>query len=140
MNNVVKKPSSNVSTKKSNLLKKRRNVPGIARAVVNSTLNNTTVCVTDSEGNVILSSSCGACGFKGSRKSTPHAAQVMASELGKMAVELGIRCVSVLVRGVGPGRESAIMALHTAGLKINAVSFDLRLPHNGCRPRKRRRV
>ena len=129
-----------LSSKRSNLLRKRKNVPAIARAVVLTTFNNNIISISDSEGNVIISSSSGAYGFKGTRKATPYAAQVTATEVAKVAVELGVRCVSVVIRGVGPGRDSAVLALRNAGLKISVISFDTRLPHNGCRPRKRRRV
>ena len=131
---------NDLSSKKSNLLRKRKNVPAIARAVVLTTFNNNIISISDSEGNVIVASSSGANGFKGTRKATPYAAQVTATEVARIAVDLGVRCVSVVIRGVGPGRDSAVLALRNAGLKISVISFDIRLPHNGCRPRKKRRV
>ena len=135
---IVQKKDLNL--KKSNLLRKRKTVPTIARAVILTTFNNNIVSISDSEGNVIVASSSGAQGFKGTRKATPYAAQVTASEVAKIAVDLGVRCVSVVIRGVGPGRDSAVLALRNSGLKISVISFDVRLAHNGCRARKRRRV
>jgi small subunit ribosomal protein S11 len=139
MNNVVQK-KGDLSLKRSNLLRKRKSVPAIARAVIFTTFNNNIISISDSEGNVIISSSSGAHGFKGTRKATPYAAQVTATEVAKIAVELGVKCVSVMIRGIGPGRDSAVLALRNAGLKISVLTFDMRLPHNGCRPRKRRRI
>ena len=138
MNNVVQK--KDLSSKRGNLLRKRKNVPSIARAVIITSFNNNMVSITDSEGNVIVDGSSGAYGFKGTRKATPYAAQVTATEVAKIAVDLGVKCVSVLIRGIGPGRDSAVLALQNAGLKISVLSVDLRIPHNGCRPRKNRRV
>lgn len=126
--------------RKSSLLRTRRNVPNIARAVVLSSSNNNIISISDSFGNIIVQSSAGACGFKGTRKATPYAAQVTATEVGKIALELGIKCVNVLIRGIGSGRDSAVLALQNTGIKISAISFDINIPHNGCRPRKRRRV
>ena len=138
--------TSNVSqkkdavSKKMSLLKKRKNVPVIARVVVRTTINNNMITLSDTEGNVIVSSSAGAQGFKGTRKATPYAAQVTAFEVAKIAYDLGVRCVSVLIRGIGNGRDSAVIAIRNAGLKISVIGFDIRLAHNGVRLRKKRRM
>ena len=105
-----------------------------------ATFNNTIVSVTDVSGNVISWSSSGTCGFKGSRKSTPFAAQLAAEDAGKKALEHGVRNVTVLINGPGSGRESALRALSSVGFKINLIRDVTPVPHNGCRPRKRRRV
>ena len=109
-------------------------------AYIRATFNNTIVSITDKKGNVLAWASGGNVGFKGSRKSTPYAAQLAAAEAGKKAVELGLEKVGVLVKGPGAGRESAIRALQTAGLKINMIRDITPIPHNGCRPPKKRRV
>jgi len=105
-----------------------------------STFNNTIVTVTDSQGNAVLSSSAGAAGFKGSRKSTPFAARMAAEEVMKEAVSLGLQEVEIFVKGPGPGRESAIRAVQAQGLKVIAITDATPVPHNGCRPPKKRRV
>jgi len=105
-----------------------------------STFNNTMITITDATGNVIAWSSAGARGFKGSRKSTPFAAQVAAGDAAAKAMEHGLKTVSVLVNGPGAGRESALRALSAAGLKITLIRDVTPIPHNGCRPPKRRRV
>lgn len=105
-----------------------------------ATFNNTLVTVTDNAGNVVVWSSAGKAGFKGSKKSTPFAATVAAEQAGREAVALGVRRVSVKVQGPGSGRESAIQALATAGLQIKSIEDVTPLPHNGCRPPKKRRV
>jgi small subunit ribosomal protein S11 len=105
-----------------------------------ATFNNTIVSITDVSGNVISWSSSGTCGFKGSRKSTPFAAQLAAEDAGKKALEHGVRNVTVLINGPGSGRESALRALNSVGFKINLIRDVTPVPHNGCRPRKRRRV
>lgn len=116
----------------------RRNVVnGIAH--IHSTFNNTIVTITDESGNAIAWSSAGALGFKGSRKSTPFAAQLTGEAAGQAAVESGMKNVSVNVKGPGPGRESALRALQTAGLEITAIHDKTPVPHNGCRPPKRPR-
>ena len=107
---------------------------------VQSTFNNTIVTITDVSGNVIAWSSAGVRGFKGSRKSTPFAAQLAAEDAAKKAVEHGMRSVSVFVKGPGAGRESAIRALQTIGLDVKSIRDVTPIPHNGCRPPKRRRV
>jgi len=117
----------------------RKNIPtGIAH--IQATFNNTIVTITDVVGNVISWSTCGTKGFKGSRKSTPFAAQVAAEDAAKKAQEHGLRSVEVWVKGPGSGRESALRALQAAGLLITLIRDVTPIPHNGCRPPKRRRV
>src|ERR1700694_1026552 len=107
---------------------------------IQSTFNNTIITITDVSGNVIAWSSAGARGFKGSRKSTPFAAQVAAGDAAAKAMEHGLKNVTVLVKGPGAGRESALRAIAAAGLKISMIRDVTPIPHNGCRPPKRRRV
>ena len=109
-------------------------------AHIQSTFNNTIITITDVSGNSLCWSTAGAQGFKGSRKSTPFAAQVAAEECSKKAMEHGIRQLSVYVKGPGSGRESAVRALQAAGIKITLIRDVTPIPHNGCRPPKRRRV
>jgi small subunit ribosomal protein S11 len=111
---------------------------GIAHIL--ATFNNTIVTLTDRAGNVIVWASCGSSGFSGSKKSTPFAAQVTAEAAAKKAIEHGMKTVEVFVKGPGSGRESAIRALQAAGLSISAIRDVTPIPHNGCRPPKRRRV
>jgi small subunit ribosomal protein S11 len=111
---------------------------GIAHVL--ATFNNTIVTITDKQGNAIAWSSCGSVGFKGSKKSTPFAAQVTASDAAKKAIEHGVKDVEVFIKGPGSGREAAIRALQAAGLHISAIKDVTPVPHNGCRPPKRRRV
>jgi small subunit ribosomal protein S11 len=119
--------------------KERKNISsGIAH--VNATFNNTMITITDVQGNAIAWSSAGTMGFKGSRKSTPYAAQVAAESAGKKAMEHGMKTVSVLVKGPGTGRESALRALQAVGFTVTSIQDVSPVPHNGCRPRKRRRV
>ncbi|NTW17324.1 MAG: 30S ribosomal protein S11 [Syntrophaceae bacterium] len=119
--------------------KEKRNVPeGIVH--IQSTFNNTIITITDLSGNVVAWSSSGTQGFKGSRKSTPFAAQVAAEEAVKKAKEQGMRRVQVYVKGPGSGRESALRSLQVAGLSISLIRDVTPIPHNGCRPPKRRRV
>ena len=119
--------------------KDRKNITtGTARVL--ATFNNTIVCLTDVQGNVIAWSSAGAMGFKGSRKSTPFAAQMAAEDAAKKAMEHGLMTVEVEVKGPGSGRESALRALQAAGLTITSIRDVTPIPHNGCRPPKRRRV
>ncbi|HUZ89113.1 MAG TPA: 30S ribosomal protein S11 [Candidatus Acidoferrales bacterium] len=119
--------------------RERKNVV-IGRAHVQSTFNNTIISITDPAGNVVSWGSAGAQGFKGSRKSTPYAAQVTAESAARRAMEHGMRSVEVYVRGPGSGRESAIRALQSVGLEVTAITDVTPIPHNGCRPPKRRRV
>ena len=119
--------------------KLKRNVP-IGVAHIQATFNNTIVTFSDTNGEVICWATAGAKGFKGSRKSTPFAAQTAAEECAKKAMDAGMRTVSVLVKGPGAGRESAVRAIGAAGLKIAMIKDVTPIPHNGCRPPKRRRV
>ena len=119
--------------------KTKKNIPdGIAH--ISSSFNNTVITITDTQGNALCWSSAGAAGFRGSRKSTPFAAQVAAGKVGQAALEHGVKNLEVNVRGPGPGRESAIRALHAAGFRITRVVDMTPLPHNGCRPSKKRRI
>lgn len=119
--------------------KVKKNVQsGVAH--IAATFNNTIVTITDVSGNVISWSSAGACGFKGSRKSTPFAAQLAAESAARKAQEHGMRTVQVYIKGPGSGRESAIRALQSAGFKVSLIRDVTPIPHNGCRPPKRRRV
>jgi len=121
---------------------KRRERKNIASGIahVNSTFNNTIITIADAQGNAISWSSAGAQGFKGSRKSTPYAAQIAAEDAGKKAMEHGMKSLDVLVKGPGSGRESALRALNAVGFTITSIKDVTPIPHNGCRPRKRRRV
>jgi len=107
---------------------------------VNSTFHNTTIKISDVQGNTIAWSSAGTLGFKGSRKSTPFAAQMAAEDAGKKAAEHGVKSIDVEVRGPGSGRESALRALQSVGFSVTSIRDVTPIPHNGCRPRKRRRV
>ncbi len=119
--------------------KERKNITsGVAH--VAATFNNTMITITDAQGNTIAWSSAGAQGFKGSRKSTPYAAQVAAEDAGKKAREHGMETLEIEVNGPGSGRESALRALQAVGFSITAIRDTTPVPHNGCRPRKRRRV
>ena len=119
--------------------KEKRMVPhGIVH--IQATFNNTIVSISDPEGNVLAWSSAGRIGFKGSRKGTPFAAQVAAQNAGNTAKDTGVRSVDVMVKGPGAGRESAIRALQAAGIEVKSIKDVTPIPHNGCRPRKRRRV
>ena len=109
-------------------------------AHVNATFNNTMITITDAQGNTISWSSAGGMGFKGSRKSTPYAAQVAAEDAGKKAMDHGMKTLEVEVKGPGSGRESALRALQAVGLTITSIRDVTPIPHNGCRPPKRRRV
>lgn len=121
---------------------KKKEKKNIANGVVHirSTFNNTIVTITDTAGNVISWSSAGVQGFKGSRKSTPFAAQITAEDAAKKAAEHGVRSVEVYVKGPGAGRESALRALQATGFKVTLIKDVTPVPHNGCRPPKRRRV
>ena len=117
---------------------KKNITAGVAH--VNATFNNTMITITDAQGNAISWSSAGAMGFKGSRKSTPYAAQVAAEDAGKKAAEHGMQILDIEVSGPGSGRESALRALQTVGFRVNSIKDVTPIPHNGCRPPKRRRV
>lgn len=122
--------------------KKRRVRRNVTAGVVyiNATFNNTTVTITDTKGDTLCWSSAGTCGFKGSRKSTPYAAQMASQQAAEKAAKFGVREVDVKVKGPGSGRESAITALEAAGLNVKTIEDCTPIPHNGCRPRKKRRV
>ena len=111
-----------------------------ARAHIQSTFNNTIITITDQEGNTIIWGSAGTVGFKGSRKSTPYAAQMAAQQTAKQAMDHGVREIDIFVKGPGPGREAAIRSLQAAGLKVRSITDVTPVPHNGCRPPKKRRV
>ncbi|NLC34174.1 MAG: 30S ribosomal protein S11 [Erysipelothrix sp.] len=121
--------------------RRRRARKNIAKGVahIHSTFNNTIVTITDEAGNVVAWSSAGALGYKGSRKSTPFAAQLAGEAAAKAAVEHGMKSVEVSVKGPGPGREAAVRSLQTAGLDISVINDNTPIPHNGCRPPKRPR-
>lgn len=119
--------------------RERKNITsGVAH--VSATFNNTMITISDAQGNAIAWSSAGGMGFKGSRKSTPYAAQVAAEDAGKKAMEHGMKTLEVCVKGPGSGRESALRALQAVGFTITAIRDVTPIPHNGCRPPKRRRV
>ena len=117
---------------------KKNITSGVAH--VNASFNNTMITITDAQGNAIAWSSAGGMGFKGSRKSTPYAAQVAAEDAGRKAQEHGMRVLEINVKGPGSGRESALRALQSVGFQITSIRDVTPIPHNGCRPRKRRRV
>jgi small subunit ribosomal protein S11 len=117
----------------------RKNIPR-GKAFISSTFNNTIVTLTDPAGNAVSWASAGASGFKGSRKSTPYAAQVTAESAARKAMEHGMRAVEIFVKGPGAGREMAIRALSASGLQVISIQDVTPIPHNGCRPPKRRRV
>lgn len=119
--------------------RERKNITsGVAH--VNATFNNTMITITDAQGNAIAWSSAGSQGFKGSRKSTPYAAQVAGEDAGKKAMDHGMKTLEVEVKGPGSGRESALRALQAVGFTVTSIRDVTPIPHNGCRPRKRRRV
>jgi small subunit ribosomal protein S11 len=119
--------------------RERKSVPR-GRAYIQSTFNNTLITLTDPNGNVLSWASAGQAGFKGSRKSTPYAAQVAAEQAARKAMEHGLRQVDVMVKGPGSGREAAVRALQASGLVVLSIKDSTPVPHNGCRPPKRRRV
>src|SRR5690625_5691417 len=131
-----------MAQKKTKNVRKRRvkKIVDSGVAYIHSTFNNTIVTITDMQGNVISWSSAGALGFKGSRKSTPFAAQMAAETAAKTAMEQGMKTLEVTVKGPGAGREAAIRSLQAAGLEITSIRDATPVPHNGCRPPKRRRV
>ena len=119
--------------------KVKRQIPeGIAH--INASFNNTIITITDRQGNTVSWATSGGCGFRGSRKSTPFAAQIAAEKAGRLAQEAGMKNLEVRVRGPGPGRESAVRALNNAGFQITNITDVTPIPHNGCRPPKKRRV
>ncbi len=127
-------------TTKTRLRRSERKNIAVGEAHIKSTFNNTIVSITDPSGNVISWQSAGTAGFKGSRKSTPFAAQVAAEAAAKAAMEHGLKKIQVFVKGPGSGRETAIRSLQAAGLEVVSIQDRTPVPHNGCRPRKRRRV
>ena len=135
-----KAESDGAEKKVSSRKKKERKNVSAAVAHVNSTFNNTIITITDAQGNTIAWSSAGTMGFKGSRKSTPYAAQMAAEDAGRKAAEHGVRTLEVNVSGPGSGRESALRALQSVGMTITTIRDVTPIPHNGCRPPKRRRV
>lgn len=120
--------------------KKERKVAPYGRAYIHSSFNNTIITFTDQTGGAVAWGSAGKAGFKGSRKSTPYAAQVAAQATSKTAQEQGLREVDVFVEGPGPGRESAIRAIQQAGMRVRSITDVTPIPHNGCRPPKKRRI
>lgn len=125
--------------KKTTKKKERKSVPN-AKVYISATFNNTIVSVTDLEGNVISWASTGMHGFKGSRKSTPYAARIVGEDAINKALEHGIKQVEIIIKGPGSGRESALRAVASSGIKVNQIRDTTPVPHNGCRPPKRRRI
>lgn len=136
------KPTTVTNAVRKKEKQKKKSLKGVSAGVAHilATFNNTIVSITDKEGNTIVWSTPGVVGFSGSKKSTPFAAQVAASDAAKKAKDLGLKTVEVLVKGPGSGRESAIRAIQAAGLSVTSIKDITPLPHNGCRPRKKRRV
>ena len=132
---MTPKPKKSKQTKK-----KRESADTAGIAHIHASFNNTIVTITDKKGNVLTWSSAGKAGFKGSRKSTPFAAQLCASQAAKEALHLGVRRIEVWIKGPGSGREAAIRSLQANGLKVTLIKDVTPIPHNGCRPPKRRRV
>ena len=119
--------------------RERKSIP-LGRAYIHSTFSNTIITLTDPQGNVVVWGSAGTAGFRGSRKSTPYAAQIAAEQTAKRGMDMGLRELDVFVKGPGPGREAAIRSLQAAGLKVRSITDITPVPHNGCRPPKKRRV
>ncbi|MFH0933021.1 MAG: 30S ribosomal protein S11 [Nitrospirota bacterium] len=128
-----------MAQRKRGIKKEKRNIT-YGTAHIQATFNNTIITITDPNGDVITWSSAGNLGFKGSRKSTPYAAQIAAAAVAKKAIDLGMKQIDIFVKGPGAGRESAIRGLQAAGLEINLIKDVTPVPHNGCRPPKKRRV
>ncbi len=126
-------------TRRRGARREKKNIPR-GQAHILASFNNTIITITDPQGGVVAWSSAGACGFRGSRKSTPYAAQIAAETASRKAQEMGMRQVDVFVKGPGAGREAAIRALQGAGLHVASITDVTPIPHNGCRPPKRRRV
>jgi small subunit ribosomal protein S11 len=119
--------------------RERRNVP-VGEAHVQATFNNTIITITDLDGNTLTWGTAGNSGFRGSRKSTPYAAQIAAQQTARRAMDYGVREIDVFVKGPGPGREAAIRAMQAAGLRVRSITDVTPIPHNGCRPPKKRRI
>ena len=134
-----KKPPAEKKPRGRTRKRERKNIP-VGKAYIQSTFNNTVITLTDPNGNVISWASAGTVGFKGSRKSTPYAAQMAGDNAARRAMDHGLRQVEVLVRGPGSGREPAIRSLQAAGIQVISIRDVTPIPHNGCRPPKRRRV
>ena len=132
-------PAKGAGKKKAFRKKEKKNIP-IGVVYIAASFNNTMISITDLEGNLVAQSSAGARGFKGSRKGTPFAAQQAAAEAARKAMEAGMTSCEVRVKGPGGGRESAIRAIHNTGIRVTAIRDTTPIPHNGCRPPKRRRV
>ena len=132
------KAQNNAAAARARKKVKKNVAEGIAH--VHASFNNTIITITDRQGNALSWATAGGAGFKGSRKSTPFAAQVAAEAAGKVAVECGIKNLEVLIKGPGPGRESSVRALNNLGIKISLIQDVTPVPHNGCRPPKRRRI
>jgi len=137
-----KKPEESAAVVKKDKKTKKKNLKGVTSGIVHiqATFNNTIVSIADRQGNVISWGSPGTVGFSGSKKSTPFAAQVAASAAAKQAKDFGIQSVDIYVKGPGSGRESAIRAIQAAGIMVTSIRDVTPMPHNGCRPRKKRRV
>ncbi|MDP6511123.1 MAG: 30S ribosomal protein S11 [Dehalococcoidia bacterium] len=126
--------------KRTTTRRREKKVVPHGRAYIQATFNNTIITLTDPQGNVIAQATAGTVGFKGTRKGTPYAAQMAADRVARRGTEMGLGRVDVLVKGPGPGRETAIRSLQAAGLNINSIRDVTPIPHNGCRPHKKRKV
>ncbi|MBU6483238.1 MAG: 30S ribosomal protein S11 [Betaproteobacteria bacterium] len=135
---MAQQPSQKAGTARTRKKVKKSVSEGIAH--IHASFNNTIITITDRQGNALSWATSGGAGFKGSRKSTPFAAQVAAEAAGRAAQECGVKNIEVRIKGPGPGRESAVRALNALGLKISSISDVTPVPHNGCRPPKRRRI
>ena len=135
---MAKAPTNNAAAQRVRKKVKKNVSDGIAH--IHASFNNTIITITDRQGNALSWASSGGAGFKGSRKSTPFAAQVAAESAGRAAIECGIKNVEVQIKGPGPGRESSVRALNSLGIKIISITDVTPVPHNGCRPPKRRRM
>ena len=135
---MAQQPSQKAAAARTRKKVKKNVSEGIAH--IHASFNNTIITITDRQGNALSWTTSGGAGFKGSRKSTPFAAQVAAESAGRAAMECGVKNLEVRIKGPGPGRESAVRALNALGLKISSISDVTPVPHNGCRPPKRRRI
>ena len=135
---MAQQPSQKAAAARTRKKVKKNVSEGIAH--IHASFNNTIITITDRQGNALSWATSGGAGFKGSRKSTPFAAQVAAESAGRAAMECGVKNLEVRIKGPGPGRESAVRALNARGLKISSISDVTPVPHNGCRPPKRRRI
>ena len=135
---MAQQPSQKASAARARKKVKKNVTEGIAH--IHASFNNTIITITDRQGNALSWATSGGAGFKGSRKSTPFAAQVAAEAAGRAAQECGVRNLEVRIKGPGPGRESAVRALNALGMKISSITDVTPVPHNGCRPPKRRRI